>query len=78
MALDFARAQELSGKQAKRTEMEQQPRVTNPEEELYKDGLGGRNNPTTKECFSCGGVFPHTGGKNQYPAWGKNAFYAGE
>ena len=49
MALDFASAQELSGKQAKRIEMEQQPRVTNPEEELYKDGLGRRNNPTTNK-----------------------------
>ena len=41
------------------------------EEKLYKVGSPVQSNVCSKECFSCGGIFPHTGGKMNCPAWGK-------
>ncbi|PFX21834.1 Anamorsin [Stylophora pistillata] len=72
-ALDYARAQELSDKQAKRIEMEQQSRGNNTEEELKRVSFGRQKSSTgiNKECYFCGGAFPHAGGKEKCPAWGK-------
>ena len=48
-ALDYARAQELSDKQVKRIEKEQQSRGNNTEEELNRVSLGRQNNSTRPE-----------------------------
>lgn len=79
-ALDYARAQELSDKQAKRIEMEQQSRRNNTEEELKRVFLGRQKSPTgiNKECYFCGGAFPHAGGKEKCPAWGKKCTTCGK
>ena len=79
-ALDYARAQELSDKQAKRIEMEQQSRGNITEEELNRVSLRKQNNSTdiNKECYFCGGTFPHVGGKKKCPAWGKKCTACGK
>ena len=79
-ALDYARAQELSDKQAKRIEMEQQRRGNITEEELNRVSLRKQNNSTdiNKECYFCGGTFPHVGGKKKCPARGKKCTARGK
>ena len=72
-ALDYARAHEMSDKQSKRIEMEQESRENITEEELNRVSLGRQIKSTgiNKECYFCGGTFPHVGGKKKCPAWGK-------
>ena len=75
-ALDFARAQKLSDKQAKRIEMEQQHRGTNSTEEVYQV-RPVRQKTSSKECFSCGSTFLYAGGRRKCPAWGKKCLACG-
>ena len=72
-ALGFARAQEMSDKQAERIEIDQQSHGsdTNPEEKLYMLRQQAQSKTAEKVCFSCGGTFPHTAGRMKCPAWGK-------
>ena len=79
-ALDYARAQELSDKQVKRIELEQQSKGNITEEELNRISLGRQNNSTgvKKEYYFCGGTFPHLGGKKKCPAWGKKCTTCGK
>ena len=72
-ALDFARAQETSDKQAERIEIDRQSHGTdtNPEEKLYTLGQQAQSKTAGKVCFSCGGTFPHAGGRMKCPARGK-------
>ena len=72
-ALDFARAQEMSDKQAERIEIDRQSHGTdtNPEEKLYTLGQQAQNKTVGKMCFSCGGTFPHAGGRMKCPARAK-------
>ena len=69
-ALDFARAQEMSDKQAERIEIDRQSHGTdtNPEEKLYTLGQQAQSKTAGKVCFSCGGTFPHAGGRMKCPA----------
>ena len=71
-ALDFARAQEMSDKQAERIEIDLQSHGTdtNPEEKLYALGQQAQSKTAGKVCFSCGGTFPHAGGRMKCPARG--------
>ena len=77
-ALDYARAQEMSDKKAKRIEKEQQSREYITEEELNRVSLGRQNNSTgiNKECYFCGGTFPHVGGKKKCITCGKMNHFA--
>ena len=72
-ALDFARAQEMSDKQAERIELDRQSHGTdtNPGEKLYTLGQQAQSKTAGKVCFSCGGTFAHTGGRMKCPARGK-------
>ena len=72
-ALDFARAQEMSDKQAEIIEIDRQSHGTdtNPEEKLYTLGQQAQSKTAGKVCFSCGGTFPHAGGRMKCPARGK-------
>ena len=71
-ALDYARAQEMSDKQAKRIEMEQQSRENVTEEELNRVSLGRQKNSTgiNNECYFCGGTFPTRWRKDKMPSMG--------
>ena len=64
-ALDFARAQESSDRQAKKIETEKQLGGTNPTEDVYQVRPV---RPNKKECYSSGGSFPHPGGRHKCPA----------
>jgi len=79
-ALDYARAQEMSDKQGKRIEMEQQSQEDITEEASNRVSFGRQNNSTgiNKECYFCGGTFPHVGGKKKCPAWGKKCITCGK
>ena len=72
-ALDFARAQEMSDKQVERIDIDRQSHGTdtNLEEKLYTLGQQAQNKTVGKMCFSCGGTFPHAGGRMKCPAWAK-------
>ena len=65
-----ARAQEMSDKQGKRTEMEQRSQENITEEASNRVSFRRQNNSTgiNKECCFCGGTFPHVGGKKKCPA----------
>ncbi|XP_022810383.1 uncharacterized protein LOC111347399 [Stylophora pistillata] len=60
--------------------MEQQSRGNNTEEELMRVSLGRQKSPSgiNKECYFCGGAFPHAGGKEKCPAWGKRCTTCGK
>ena len=72
-ALDFARAQEMSDKQVERIDIDRQSHGTdtNLEEKLYTLGQQAQNKTVGKMCFSCGGTFPHAGGRMKCPARAK-------
>ena len=63
----------MSDKQAERIEIDRQSHGTdtNPEEKLYTLGQQAQNKTAGKVCFSCGGTFPHAGGRMKCPARGK-------
>ena len=65
-----ARAQEMSDKQGKRIEMEQQSQENITEEASNRVSFRRQNNSTgiNKECYICGGTYPHVGGKKKCPA----------
>ena len=64
----------------KRIEIEQQSRGNTTEEELNRVSLERQNNSTgpNKECYFCGGTFPHVGAKKKCPAWGKKCTTCGK
>ena len=74
----FARAVELSSVQAEVIEDEKSEGLVN---KLHRPGVYSKlhhsnkdveqNNTGKKECFSCGGKFPHDGGGKNCPAYGK-------
>ena len=72
-ALDFARAQEMSDKQAERIEIDRQSHGTdtNPAEKLYTLEQQAQSKTAGKVCFSCGGTFPYAGERTKCPVWGK-------
>ena len=63
----------MSDKQAERIEIDRQSHGTdtNPEEKLYTLGQQAQSKTAGKVCFSCGGTFPHAGGRMKCPARGK-------
>ena len=63
----------MSDKPAKRIEIDRQSHGTdtNPEETLYTLGQQAQSKTAGKVCFSCGGTFPHAGGRMKCPAQGK-------
>ena len=75
-ALDFARTQEVSDKQATKIETVQQSRRASPDDEkkLYKVRPPVQSNVCSKGCFSCGGIFLHAGVKTKSPAWRKRCW----
>ena len=72
-ALDFTRALAMSDKHAERIEIGRQSHGTdtNPEEKLYTLRQQAQSKTAEKVCFSCGGTFPHAGGRMKCPARGK-------
>ena len=82
--LDHARASELSEKQALSIEKSSQPNFVNSDhnsEEVNKVSTRGNQNkfkphksfkPSTKECYFCGGKYPH---ENKCPASDKKCNY---
>ena len=55
----------MSDKQVNKIETGQHNQGANPddEEKSYKVGPPVQSNVCSKECFSCGGIFPHTNGE---------------
>ena len=73
-ALDIARAQEIADNQASRIESRQRSNepINDEVNKLTKSRhLKDETKVPKMNCYSCGGVFPHEGGRTRCPAFGK-------
>ena len=70
-ALDYAGAQETANKQARQIENVNQHKDNEGTGDINKVIIQKTSTMNKRTCFSCGGTFPHVGGRQKCPAWGK-------